>query len=415
MIKLRIKLLFVLFLVFFLANNVFGEFNDMVIYEFRLLDLNQEKTEQLKLEELLIANEIDTPETITFFPLNGDAFALSGEGLSEYLDISGAGIEKSFVKDFNPVIITTLKSPSSVSTYNEDFGLYDGSYSVEYVIFYVIPEQYSEKGGFLSTINIVSSGNLKSEFSVTAKHKEGEWIPLAFVSLNNPQKSSSLSLGKKSNVVRHSLLFMRACRYSKETLTEDFNIYANLTGMESLLKNETPEMPVLHDSFFSTQIGFSNSGIDGIVFDYRQILFQSFYSELVFNMNPNDMGKSEIGLELGAFGEKDFAIKAFGNYNFDDASEKRLTIDFGLEDFTQPFSFLVLGANLYPLRIYPLETLEKLYEFPMIWGVESKFVLGKNYFITVGLEGTPIPNKVFLDLGYKIADFSIILGMFYGF
>jgi hypothetical protein len=51
----------------------------------------------------------------------------------------------------------------------------------------------------------------------------------------------------------------------------------------------------------------------------------------------------------------------------------------------------------------------------MIWSFESKFLPGKNYFITLGLEGKPVPEKVYLNLGYEIVNFSIVLAAFYKF
>jgi hypothetical protein len=417
MTKWRIRILFILTILFLVSSNLFGAFSDMIVYEFRLLDISQEETERLEIKDLSLANEIDTPESIIFYPFNGSAgaFELTVEGLSDYINVNTENLEKSFAKKFNPVIITTMNSPSSVSAYSEEFGLIDGDYSVEFVNFYVIPEQFSEKGGFLTTVNINSSGNSSVGLSVSARHKEDEWIPLAIVSLKNPQKSGSLLFWKESNLVRHSILFVKANRYSKEALTGDVNIFANLTGMESLLGDEVIDAPTLHHSFFRTEIGFDNSGIERIILDYRQILLKSFYSELTFSMNPNAMEDLKIGLELGIFGETDFALKVFGNYLINDASNKSLTVDFGIEDFTQPVDFMILGASLYLFRLYPLAPLEEIYEFPMIWSFESKFLPGKNYFITLGLEGKPVPEKVYLNLGYEIVNFSIVLAAFYKF
>ncbi|TYC06587.1 MAG: hypothetical protein FXF54_00300, partial [Kosmotoga sp.] len=132
MTKWRIRILFILSIIFLVSSNLFGTFSDMIVYEFRLLDISKEETERMEIKDLSLANEIDTPESIIFYPFNGSAgaFELTVEGLSDYINISTENLEKSFAKKFNPVIITTMNSPSSVSAYSEEFGLIDGDYSV---------------------------------------------------------------------------------------------------------------------------------------------------------------------------------------------------------------------------------------------------------------------------------------------
>jgi hypothetical protein len=359
----------------------------MMVYELRLLDIQEETLSQWNLSAGAIGLPMEAPDTF-FVEMNDlGSFDLSTERI---LATVGDSVNYSqFRTDFHPSVVTVPGENANIKIYTEN--IKENTKEKSGFTFSVTPKDFNYQNGAPTHVILKGEGRLNIDLDTVIDVNVGDWKPIA-IAVTTERKKKNIFMKSDEYEIKYRYAIVYLGMYmiqSSKDLDENAILSFSNTGIDDdpFFKREEP---IKRESFAQVTVSKHPTPTEFMIGGEIQYIVNDllFFNACADYSISTDLEHAQLG--AGIMLDEGFALKPSFHYGATStqSATPSMYIQFGFEDVTKPSDYVTYYAGMdfvaYDLSKGATTT---AFFFPLDWKLGVELQTEGNWLFAAQIDG----------------------------